>query len=207
MVDTHPRQIVHVPVTRLRFDPENPRLPRSLAAGASESDVLEWMLSDTSLTDLIGSIAAQGYFEGEPLLAVRVPDDPDEFLIIEGNRRLAALKLLTDPRLAPIRKKAVANIVDEARPSKFNEVHRGVSAWMLLRIGPVIKVGDICDEGVSHGRKVCARDTPSVITLLGERSRKVIPLEEAVESCGDALPCPQKAAHQRFEGPVGFPGR
>src|SRR5438270_1750403 len=40
----------------------------------------------------------QGYFPTEILLGVR---DGDQIVVIEGNRRLAALKLLINPELAP----------------------------------------------------------------------------------------------------------
>lgn len=105
------RQIVEQEVLDLHFDPENPRLPRSIDS-SDESCVLKWMLDDASLADLIGSIASQGYFRGEPLLVV--PRKMGGLTVVEGNRRLAALKLLKDPDLAPVRKRTVAELVSTA---------------------------------------------------------------------------------------------
>ena len=48
--------------------------------------------------DLAKDIATQGFFPTEVLLGVR---DGDQIVIIEGNRRLAALKLLVNAELAP----------------------------------------------------------------------------------------------------------
>lgn len=108
----NPPAIRFEPLKRLRFDPENPRLPESVA-GANRREVIHWMLQDASLTDLMRSIATQGFFVGEPLLVYPSPGE-DEYIVVEGNRRLAAVLLLNKPELAPTRKRSVANIADEA---------------------------------------------------------------------------------------------
>lgn len=104
-------------VADLRFDPENPRLPRHID-GASEGAVLGWMLTDATLPELMGSIGSQGYFPGEPILIV--PSDltrPHEppYLVVEGNRRLAATLLLLHPESAPVRRSTVEAVVNDAR--------------------------------------------------------------------------------------------
>lgn len=81
-----------IAVRDLFFDPENPRFPPEIASGPTEG-LIERFVRDERLLEIINSIADQGYFEGEPLLVV--PDDRGGYRVIEGNRRLAALKLLT----------------------------------------------------------------------------------------------------------------
>lgn len=105
-------QISRVPVDALHFDPTNPRLPATIDGG-DEGQVLRWMLEDAGLTDLMRSIASQGFFAGEPLLVVERTDAG--FTVVEGNRRLAALRLLRDPSLATARPKAVAAVAEGAR--------------------------------------------------------------------------------------------
>lgn len=121
---TH-RRVEFIALDRLRFDALNPRLPRSLDRD-DEGDVVAWMLTDATLLELMGSIAEQGYFPGEPLLVV--PDvfgaeDPatDVFTVVEGNRRLAATKLLSTPSLAPTRQRSVRELVENAdhRPNEL----------------------------------------------------------------------------------------
>ena len=111
------KQVVEIyGLADLQFDPENPRLPVTVD-GHNEQQVLQWMLGDDSLTELIGSIGEQDYFPGEPVL-VAPPDAGGHgppFLVVEGNRRLAAVKLLADPQLAPIRSRAVESLVADAR--------------------------------------------------------------------------------------------
>ena len=95
-----------VHVKCLAFDPENPRLPSSVD-GRDDKAVLEWMLRDASLIGLMGSIGEHGYFPGEPLLVAPAAERESHWVVVEGNRRLAAVKLLQDPSLATVRMKAV----------------------------------------------------------------------------------------------------
>ena len=48
--------------------------------------------------ELIQSFSTNGYFEEEPLICI--PEASNEYIVVEGNRRLAALKLLLDPTSA-----------------------------------------------------------------------------------------------------------
>lgn len=98
----------------LLFDPENPRLPTS-KANASDEEVFRYMLEEGKVTDLMQSIGQQDYFSGEPLMAIPSTKHQGKFEIVEGNRRLAALKLLRNPELAPIKQTSVEAIVREAQ--------------------------------------------------------------------------------------------
>jgi hypothetical protein len=46
------------------------------------------------------SIATSGYVDIEPLVVLEATQEHDKWIVLEGNRRVAALKLLTDPALA-----------------------------------------------------------------------------------------------------------
>lgn len=83
------------PVTRLDLDPNNARLPEELT-DRSPSGLLRFFEEAYSLDELAWSMAEHGYFSQEPLLTISNPTDPDRRLVVEGNRRLATLKLLTD---------------------------------------------------------------------------------------------------------------
>ena len=88
-----------LPVNSLRLDPDNPRLPESVSTDR-EADLVEILARDYSLLELGQSLADNGYFAEEPLAVIRdTPRRSNSFTVIEGNRRLAALKLLTDAGL------------------------------------------------------------------------------------------------------------
>lgn len=108
------KTIQFIPVENLRFDPENPRLPTGVDVHDG-SAVLAWMLNDATIIELMGSIGQQGYFPGEPLLCVPVQgQDAGDYLVVEGNRRLAAVVLLLEPELAKVRRKAVLDVATGA---------------------------------------------------------------------------------------------
>lgn len=109
-----------IAIDRLRFDPENPRLPSTVDV-TDEQAVLAWMIRKETVIELMHSIGKEGYFPGEPLLAVPSAEGEGVYRVVEGNRRLAAAKLLLDPALAPVRPNAVskaAKLADE-RPQSL----------------------------------------------------------------------------------------
>lgn len=79
-------------VEELDFDPQNPRFSRYFDLEQQpEAEVVERMVKAENVQELMGSIGEQGYFGGEPLL---VAISGHKKIVVEGNRRLAALKLL-----------------------------------------------------------------------------------------------------------------
>jgi hypothetical protein len=59
------------------------------------------LITDVGVDDLLQSISASGLIEGDPIIVRdkgRSANGKDEYYVIEGNRRLAALRLLTGSR-------------------------------------------------------------------------------------------------------------
>lgn len=88
-----------IEIDDLHFDPDNPRLPLKLR-GESEAQVFAFLLRECSLIELMLSIGSQGFFQGEPLLVV--PRTEGGYTVVEGNRRLAAVKLLSREEPPPV---------------------------------------------------------------------------------------------------------
>lgn len=86
------RNIIYVDVSELHFDPHNPRFGIYHTA-IEEDDIIQKMIDEEAVYELVISIADQDYFPGEPLL---VYEDEGEKKVAEGNRRLAALKILNN---------------------------------------------------------------------------------------------------------------
>ncbi|MCD8213406.1 MAG: ParB N-terminal domain-containing protein [Campylobacter sp.] len=76
------------------------------------------MLQDASIIELMLTIAQNGYFIGEPLLVTK---DNEKYIVIEGNRRLTALKLLQKPNLADVYTKKIEQVLKEGdnRPTNI----------------------------------------------------------------------------------------
>lgn len=84
-----------VDVDRLFLDTKNPRLAEyTLGEKPTQPELLKILWQKMAVDELAMSIAARGYFPHEPLF---VEEDGDRLVVIEGNRRLAAVKLLLDP--------------------------------------------------------------------------------------------------------------
>ncbi len=107
--------IVFLPYEKLEFDKDNPRLPHSVVNSNDEADVIDWMLKDASIIELMGSIGEKGFFAGEPLLGVADTNNSGKYIIVEGNRRLTAVKLLHHPDLAKRKVNSIKIVADEAK--------------------------------------------------------------------------------------------
>ena len=91
-----------LPVEQLRLDADNPRLLTDINV-RTQGDLVHKLVRQEDVAAVAMSIAEDGFFPSEILIAV--PED-DEYVIVEGNRRLAAVMLLQDPNLAPQSRRA-----------------------------------------------------------------------------------------------------
>ncbi len=72
------------------------------------------MIKSGNVTELMCSIAELGYTDAEPLLVVEDKKEKGKYIVVEGNRRLAAIKLLNKPELAKLRADTICSIVEKA---------------------------------------------------------------------------------------------
>ena len=105
-----PEQIEPVAVTDLNFDLSNPRLVEyDVRPNASEDEIIQVLWDEMDVRELVLSIAASGYFHHEPLIVAR---EEGKNIVIEGNRRLAAVKLLINPQLSASLQLDVPSVTD-----------------------------------------------------------------------------------------------
>ncbi|HEV2677827.1 MAG TPA: ParB/RepB/Spo0J family partition protein [Aliidongia sp.] len=87
-----------VPVELLDFDENNPRFtPDKRPSDSGDSAVVSMLATSADLSELIQSISTSGYINIEPLIVI---ERNGRLTVLEGNRRLAAVKALRDPELA-----------------------------------------------------------------------------------------------------------
>lgn len=100
-----------VDTDKLTFDPQNPRFTPDKNPGAkTDAAVIGHMVKSADVGELVDSISASGYIDIEPLIVI---GDVDKLIVLEGNRRLAALRIINNQELARIAKVAVPGISDE----------------------------------------------------------------------------------------------
>lgn len=95
-----------IALSSLEFDPQNPRLPQNIS-GDNDKEVISYLIDEANIPELMMSIGEQGYFDGEPLLVV---SREGHYIVVEGNRRLCALKLLQSETTAPRAAKKIEEI-------------------------------------------------------------------------------------------------
>jgi hypothetical protein len=81
----------------LFLDALNPRIPPSPKA-LTQPELIQELAEHDDVYELSKNIAANGFFPSEPLVVIRATDG---LVVVEGNRRLAACKLLLQPDLSP----------------------------------------------------------------------------------------------------------
>ncbi len=91
------RNVMKVSINWLKLDRENPRLV-SMHTHATEESIIAQLYRGEELGELLQSIAANGYLDIEPLIVWLGPTD-QVFTVLEGNRRLAAIRLFREQAL------------------------------------------------------------------------------------------------------------
>lgn len=92
------RESVHmIPPSELQLDPENPRFAGELGESPSQEAILDFIADTIGIADLLSSMSKRGYHPASPLIAVR---ENSSHTVVEGNRRLAAVLILTGDKRA-----------------------------------------------------------------------------------------------------------
>lgn len=110
----------HIELDKLLLDATNPRLAElGIPKTASQFELLKALWDEMAVEEVAMSIAYSGYFEHEPLF---VEDNGHgKYVVIEGNRRLAAVKLLLD---ASLRQKVKATRLPTIDGTATNELKK-----------------------------------------------------------------------------------
>ena len=86
-----------ISVINILLDPRNPRIPPT-SEPLTQRYLLAELIYHDKIYELAQNIVHDGYYPVESLIVVR---EDDKMIVVEGNRRLAALKLLIAPETAP----------------------------------------------------------------------------------------------------------
>lgn len=91
-----PGEVADIALSLLDLDPKNPRLPVGKRT-ASQEELLQYIAEEYEPIEIARSIALYGYFPSEPMIVLK---EKGRYLVLEGNRRLTALRLLSEANLA-----------------------------------------------------------------------------------------------------------
>lgn len=129
-----------VPINRLHLDPENPRHDPI----ADEDKIIAQLFKSEGVINMVRHIAEFGVNPLEYIGVVEMKDNRGHFVVVEGNRRTCALKVLRDPRKAPspkyvkqIEELAKGTTVPTHLPVIIFPSREAARPWMSLRhLGP-----------------------------------------------------------------------
>lgn len=119
-----------VDVRRLALGVVSPRFPRADGSRGEERFIADLYRTE-NLTGILQSISANGYMNIESLIAV-LDEEREKLLVIEGNRRLAAILLLLDDGLLKRVEKAAGLSVD--LPKIDDEVKESLQCISVFRM-------------------------------------------------------------------------
>lgn len=124
-----------ISVNNILLDPRNPRIPPA-SEPLDQRSLLADLIDHDKVYELAQNIAKNGYYPVESLIVVR---EGGKMFVIEGNRRLAALKLLIAPEAAPggqtPKFRALSNMIDKTTIKKVKVViapNREATAPILM---------------------------------------------------------------------------
>jgi hypothetical protein len=111
----------------LEFDRLNPRLAGyGIKPNTSDDEVIQTLWAEMAVDEVAMSIAASGYWGQEPLIVAK---ERGKLIVIEGNRRLAAVRALTDAATA----KSVGTILGANLPAQIRETLDPLPAIITTR--------------------------------------------------------------------------
>lgn len=128
-------EIEFISLADLLLDPENPRLPESV--DRDQQSMLDYIAETTAIEELMDAIAENDFFPGEPLIVTPYQATPGKFVVIEGNRRLTATKILQDPASCSRPGSRMREISQNATytPNRLPVVIRATRAEVLPYLG------------------------------------------------------------------------
>lgn len=126
------KKLEYAHIDALQLDPQNPRIGRAKRKESLNQDELLSVMSVWTLDELVDSfISSGGFWTQDALMVVREQTQEGDILtVVEGNRRLAALKLM----LKAIRKEIDPPrwLRDRLEDSNFDEKHELFTAVPYL---------------------------------------------------------------------------
>ncbi len=113
-------------IENLYLDANNPRLGRRLIEKKpGQEEILRWMVAEGVLDELAVSFLESGFWTQEALVVVdQKMGRKKELVVVEGNRRLAALKMLFKAYRGEKVGKSWAETASTATPSRMQKLER-----------------------------------------------------------------------------------
>lgn len=94
----------------LRLDPKNVRLGLTLSSDPPQGDIIQDLFQSEGAFEILTSIVEVGFLTHELPVVLK---EADQWIVVEGNRRTAALKTILNPYLVPGFQPRVARLLED----------------------------------------------------------------------------------------------
>ena len=106
----------------LNFDRDNPRLVEIEGLhDATDERIMCALVDQADIGELIESIVENTYLDIEPLIVIQDNRDRGRYRVLEGNRRLAAIRFLQSPEIA---RKCKLSIPEQIRDEVYESIKK-----------------------------------------------------------------------------------
>ncbi|MBL4898846.1 MAG: hypothetical protein JKX76_04250 [Colwellia sp.] len=111
MIDYSSWPLKRLSVLNLQLDIENPRLPAQNKHPV-QRDIIRYMITEEKVIELAKEIVNKGYFRNEQPIVCKIGS---KYSVLEGNRRVTALKLIQAPELISStgKRRALTNLIHQ----------------------------------------------------------------------------------------------
>lgn len=183
-------QIEQVGPNQLSFDLKNPRIAEfNLNEKTSEEEIIDILWNVMGVEEIVLSIKASGFFTHEPLIAIKAGN---RNIVIEGNRRLAAVKCILNPQLADriqgINKNTLLvprNTKDQLQSLPVIFVNSRQDAWKFIgfkHINGPAKWGSYAKaQYISEIRNEFGISLPEIASQIGDTNKIVSKLYQGLQ--------------------------
>lgn len=119
-----------LPISSLRFDPQNPRIVEYLGEKPTQEQMETLLMDAMKAVELIPSFVENGYIPYEPLI---IRPKNRHYEVIEGNRRLAALRAMQNSEDESVKEAFTRHHLDHAPCLIFTGDDKQLLAYLGLR--------------------------------------------------------------------------
>jgi len=103
----------NIPVTSINLDKRNLRIAWMDDSHIGQSTLIKVFWEDYNVREIVKSIEVCGFFKHEVIVVVKDFEQEGRYIVVEGNRRLAALKIIQNPDfgfIQPVYKKWLTDV-------------------------------------------------------------------------------------------------
>ena len=174
------RPVEDITLAKLNLDTNNPRFGATKGKRSNQTDILDFIVENFGVDDVIYSLAYNGYFQAEPLIARENGDGT--YTVVEGNRRLSACLILSGSDRARNQRKKRDQV--EVVTQEWNEETTTVPVQVYGKDEDTFKLNSYL--GVRHIMAAKAWDSYAKAAWIDQVvSNKEMTLDQICEVTGD----------------------